>query len=437
MEKRIQGGIISRATQPNLMKKTKGLRARLKSNAFWSAANLFIGRASFFIANIYLARILGAEQYGLLVLAQTIVSYFWLGVDLGTNMYGIRQIARDKENSAELINSLSTMRFIAGLVLFVIFTSSIFLFPQTKDTRHDVFIFAGLYLISFACVGDWILKGYELFKEVTICSFLSSVTFLLSICILVTNKNHVQIAAFLWASSFLVGAIYIWIILQGKTGVTIRPKVDFSNWIFHLRKSLYFTGAGLLAQLSQTFPVILIAMAGNSIDVGIFSAPYRIVLTITMLGILVPSAVYPILSETYVRDKIRFSRLQKKLFKFMVSIGTILLLLFPFSQTIITTLFGEQYTDSVELFRVLIFLVPLILIRTSFGIPLLAMGLERLRMITSLIVALLSISISFVFLHIFGLIGLCGSLVAAELIGVLLLSFIYIKKMTIGCSDVI
>lgn len=83
---------------------------RVASNFLWSIVSEAIAKCVFFITTIYLARTLGVSNFGLFTLAQTITLYFWLAVDLGINMYGIREIAKDKENAEKIINPLLTLR---------------------------------------------------------------------------------------------------------------------------------------------------------------------------------------------------------------------------------------------------------------------------------------------------------------------------------------
>ena len=84
----------------------KSIAQRVASNFGWLIVSQAVGKGIFFITNIYLARTLGVENFGLFTLAQTITFYLWLAVDLGTSMYGIREIAKNKEHAEDIINPL-------------------------------------------------------------------------------------------------------------------------------------------------------------------------------------------------------------------------------------------------------------------------------------------------------------------------------------------
>jgi len=65
---------------------TKSIVRRVASNFGWLIVSQAVGKGIFFITNIYLARTLGVEHFGLFTLAQTITFYLWLAVDLGTGI---------------------------------------------------------------------------------------------------------------------------------------------------------------------------------------------------------------------------------------------------------------------------------------------------------------------------------------------------------------
>src|SRR5260370_36161554 len=68
--------------------------ARILRNADWLFCSEGITKSLFFFANILLARLLTASNYGVLALAQSWVLYAGLLADLGIMMYGQAEAAR-------------------------------------------------------------------------------------------------------------------------------------------------------------------------------------------------------------------------------------------------------------------------------------------------------------------------------------------------------
>ena len=183
-----------------------GITRRVASNFGWILLSESIGKGTFFISNIYLARVLGVSNYGLFTLALSITFYFWLAVDLGTSMYGIREISRNKENPEKIINPILTLRITSGLVVFTVYMVSLS-FLEIPEIKKHVFIGCGLYLLTYSFYTDWIFRGLEKIYYTTLGSIVFSVIFLSGIVILVNSSKDVVLVSYLWSGSYFFGSI--------------------------------------------------------------------------------------------------------------------------------------------------------------------------------------------------------------------------------------
>ena len=185
---------------------TRSISLRITSNFGWSIVSEAVGKGVFFVTNIYLARTLGVSNFGLFTLAQTLTLYFWLAVDLGTSMYGIREIAKYKNGAEEIINSLLTLRITMSLIVFAIYTVFLFFFDMPV-MKKLVFAGAGLYLITYSFYTDWVLKGLEKFRYIAFGSFVSSAIFFGGAVYLVRSCEDVVLASFVWDISYFFGSL--------------------------------------------------------------------------------------------------------------------------------------------------------------------------------------------------------------------------------------
>ncbi len=81
----------------------------------------------------YLVRVLGIENFGLLMFAQAVILYFTMIADYGFNLSGIREVSSNKNNKNKLIKIFSSImlaRFI--LVFFGLVLLSILVFSFEK-----------------------------------------------------------------------------------------------------------------------------------------------------------------------------------------------------------------------------------------------------------------------------------------------------------------
>lgn len=408
----------------------KTVTRRLASNFGWSVVSEAVGRGAFFITNIYLARTLGVSDFGLFTLAQTITLYFWLAVDLGTNMYGIREIAKHKDAAEGIINPLLTLRITAGLTVFAVYTASL-LFIDMPASNRVIFGAAGLYLVSYSFYTDWVLKGLEKFRFIVWGNLISSLMFLACVFLFVRGPGGTVTAALVWALSYLAGGAALLVIVFSKLGVRYRPHFDLGVWASHLRESIHFTLSGTLMALYQYLPILLISLYFGSYEVGLFSAPYRIVITACSAGFLIPMSFYPVFSELFHRDRTQFHSTHSKLQLIMLSLGVpaaVIGALFP--SEITGLLLGSSYSGSAGIFKVIVWLVPLYFLRFTYGTLLLATGYQRHHNLASLIGVVFMLGLGIVLIPRGQAMGGSWALVAAEaaMVGTMMLISRYTFK---------
>jgi O-antigen/teichoic acid export membrane protein len=406
----------------------KSIFQRVSSNFGWSVVSEGITKGVFFVTNIYLARILGVSSFGIFTLAQTITWYFWLAVDLGTNMYGIREIAKNKENAEEIIDPLLTLRITAGFIVFSLYTASLLLL-NIPVIQKLTFIGCGFYLLTYSLYTDWILKGLEKFKYIVFGSSVSSLFFLITTISVVKENNDLVVASFIWSFSYFLGGVSLLFFLYRKLGVKYKPSFELGVWFSHVRESIYFAISGSLMVLYQYLPILLLSLFFTTYEVGIFSAPYRVVFAIVSIGFYMPMAFYPVISEQHIEED-KFRRIHKKLQRIMLILG------FPigiigtiFGENIVNLLFGKNYFESEYIFKILIWLVPLYFMRYSCGIPLNAAGGQKLHVIASSFCLLLMILIGLFSTIWFGPEGCAAALILSEIAFILALHYLLGKKM--------
>ncbi len=360
----------------SLLRRSSLIR-RVGSNFTWSIISEAVSKGIFFVSNIYLARVLGVEGFGIFSLAQMTVLYVWLMVDLGTHMYGIKEIAKVKNRPQHIVRVLFSLRLSASLVIFVLFLAGVHL-AGLDESKQSVFVIAGLFLITNAFFSDWVFKGLEKFSYIALGNLVAALSFFLPILILVKGKHDIPLAMLCWSLSYLIGAMVLWQILRNLISFRFTFEVKVQEWLFHLKQSVWFMFAGSLMMLYQYLPVFLIGVFFSAYDVGLFNAPYKIVFAIVSFGFYLPMAFYPVLSELYTHEKKLFLSSMMKLRKIMLLCGVpIGLLCFLLRTQIVHFFLGNQYMASSGIFGILIWLVPLYFLRHSYGIPLAAAGLQK------------------------------------------------------------
>ena len=86
------------------------LKSSLFKNFSYLAFAELISKGIGFFVMVYIARILGPGNFGKLGFAQAFTSYFGLIVNLGLDVYGARELAKDKNKAKELLSNIVLMK---------------------------------------------------------------------------------------------------------------------------------------------------------------------------------------------------------------------------------------------------------------------------------------------------------------------------------------
>ncbi len=410
--------------------KISTFKARIISNLTWSLVAEVGTKLIFFLVTVYLARKLGIESYGIFVFAQTIISYFWFAVDLGISMYGSREISKDKKNSIGIINSLLTLRITSGLIIFFILFITIQMFIA-NDLKKTVMIGCSFYLISRAINIDWVLRGFEKFKYIAIGNIATFFPMMLLVLILIRDKEDVVIASYMWSLCYLIGGIVLLFILYNNLNVKYIPDFKIDNWMKHLKESVHFSISGGLSMLYYSLPIFFIGTFATDYELGIFSAPFKLVFSIIFIYSMISMSLYPIFSELFENNINKFYKLQYLYIKASVISGIILnLMISIYSKELIIVIYGITYSNSYISFSILTWFTFLLSMRVVYNTIISAAGLQRYNTLVNFF-SIIFFSLTFFFLSSFTnisypVVASC-SLVITEA-GVVFLMIIICKK---------
>ena len=157
----------------------------------------------------WVSRVLGVSNIGIYNFVDSTINYFSLISMLGITTIGIREIASNNGDSQKLsktFSSLISLNFILttiAIILLIIATSTI----QQLQIHHDLFYIGILKLIGNFLLIDWFYKGIEDFRYITVRTIIIKCIYVISILLLVRNKNDVTIYYCLTCTTIFLNAI--------------------------------------------------------------------------------------------------------------------------------------------------------------------------------------------------------------------------------------
>ncbi|MDI6839531.1 MAG: flippase [bacterium] len=385
-----------------------------------------VGKGLSFVVLIYLARVLGAINFGKLSFAQAILAYFLLLADLGVTTAGARELAKNKNNLQHYVNNILGLRFVLScLSFFLLVLLSIFI-PKTYEIKILIISY-GFYLFPFSLLLEWVFQGIEDMKYIAVSRILSHIIYFILVISIIKKGLNFSLIPWFWVIGGIAATIFLMLIFNSQFGV---PKLCVG--VAFLRKFLHSAipigASNMLSQVYYNMDTLMLGFMKGSAVVGWYNAAYQVVLGVLGLSLWLTYATFPVLSDTY-NDKDRFEsvcshycRNQVILVCLVIAVGTI------FAKHIILLLFGTEYLRAVFVFRILVITLGIILINNVFSTPLLATKFEKDILINTACVAILNMGLNFLLIPKFSLEGASIATFLSESVSLGIVILFYKKR---------
>ncbi|WP_016896803.1 flippase [Aerococcus viridans] len=167
--------------------KQKSLIKNVIYNFLYTGLNLFFP----LITSPYISRILGAENLGKVNFATSIINWFILFASLGVSSYGVREIAKNRDDMVEtskIFSELLIINAVLSVIVTIIYVYCIFSVPTFSSERPLHLIMTISIILNMLSI-DWFYQGIEEYRYITIRSGVIKVISLIFIFLFVLNSN--------------------------------------------------------------------------------------------------------------------------------------------------------------------------------------------------------------------------------------------------------
>lgn len=222
-------------------------------------------------------RVLGPEKIGVVNWASSIVSYFTMFAALGIPLYGMREIAknRDKpEEKAEILNILVGTSLFMSVVCSAAFIATVWLVPSFS-AEGRLFLVSGSLILVNAFSVDWYFQGMERYGYITARSIVFKVLTLGALLVFVrSNGDYWKYAAIMVIGTGGSNIVNFYSLLREGS---IR-KVSFRfGAIGRIAKDTYkLLLMNIAISLYVSANVIILGYLSPKTQVGYYSTAFRI-----------------------------------------------------------------------------------------------------------------------------------------------------------------
>lgn len=269
-----------------------------------------------FITMIYVNRIFSIDIIGEISLVLSFVTVFTSLSSLGISLYGMREVAQNRESREKLEEILSKYLIlnIAGVLVFTVLYFNIIFFYLKKNMEMYIILYLNILMSPFLI--EWFYIGLEQYKYITKRSIFVKLSSFIFMIIFIKKEEDIYLyLMFLVLGSSLNGIFNIY---KAKNYIK-KVKINFINELLKLK---YFYLQIVIGIFYNGCEQIILGLNSTSIQVAYYSRSKQ------LLGI--PSMIILSLTRTLlpsINNKVNNKKEYKDLVK--LSFSYMCLLMFP------------------------------------------------------------------------------------------------------------
>lgn len=339
-------------------------------NTAFTAANFLFPLITF----PYVARVLGPVYIGKVSFAESIVTYFVIFASLGIPLYGIREIAKVRDNKEALSRTFSELFVInlLAMLLSAFLYIGFFLSVEKIQAEKILFLVVGLNIVLSIFSIDWLFKGLENYRYITIRSLIFKIVSAGFLFLLVKSVNDYVYYAGI--NVIAISGANILNMLHSRNYVKIvLKKIQLKK---HLKPILVIFSTVIAIKIYINLDKVMLGFLAGDEYVGLYTASYKI--NIILLGIVTSLGAVIVPRISYYLENRMMDEFKELAYK---SVHFIVLLSLPFmtglfllAEPIIFVFSGRQFQDAMSTVQILTPIILLAGISNFTGIQVLFPG---------------------------------------------------------------
>lgn len=398
----------------------------IKLNFILNTIRIFLGAFFILITTPYITRILGAENLGKVDYVNSIIQYFILFTALGIPSYGIREIARTRDNEYErtkIVIELGVILIITTIAGYIILFFLLNNISGFKELKTLILIMSTWIL--FNNIGfEWFYQGIENQMYITVRFIVIRLLVIILMFLFVTDSND-----------YIIYGIIIVLMNSGSNIlnlINIRKYLSLKdielkklNLLKHLKSVLIIFAASLSVSIYLQLDVVMLGNVSEEI-VAYYTVPNKLIrlvmVLITALGTVLVPRISNCIKNRDIENYKKYINLSLK-YILMISIPC-LVGIFLLADNIIYIMAGEKFLQSILTMRILVFILFIVGLAYFLGFQILyPHGLEKYYTYSVTIAAIINFIFNYIMIPKYYQNGAAIGTIIAEFTGVLMMLY--------------
>lgn len=404
----------------------------IKKNYFLNVFRVVFGTLVGIFTMPYVNKTLGVAGLGKVEYVNSIIAYFVMLSALGIPMYGIREVAKvknDREKRTKLVVELLFILSLTTILSYIVIFGVIIHLDFFSTYRETIVLMSSMVL--FTNIGaEWFYQGMEDQMFITVRYTIMRIIALILLFVLVRSPEDYLYYAFVLVFSVVGGNIFNFLYLRKYLDFSVLKweNLDIKK---HLKPILTIFIASISVSIYIQLDNLMLGSIVGDVYVGYYVVANKLirfaVLFITTLG----AVLLPRMSRLIKEDKEQYIAYAQKSVNYIVIIAVPCMMLFYlFAEDFIMLMAGEDYIPSIATMKILSPIILIVGLAYFVGyLVLYPQGKEKIYTITTVFTAVFSVALNSYVIPRFHHNGVAFVAFLSELLGVVLMCYLGRKEL--------
>jgi O-antigen/teichoic acid export membrane protein len=367
-----------------------------------------------------LARYLGVEVFGQLIIVITYGAFFALAMDFGLYLTTVRDISKEPDRAEELLAANAGLRVAVGLLLLVGIAVVSSVLPYAKEVRWGLLIFAlSVFIESISSGYTPILQAKLRLDFIGIIDVVNRLAIFGLMYVLIRSGGSFLLLISVYVLASLLNLILS--LLFAKRFVRVTLRWDPAVWRETMRKALPLWLVLAIGTIHFRVDTLILSFLKGSSDVGIYGLSFKVLELVLIFPALFLGSVFPLMSEYVVHHREKLTTLMQKSFEILLMlslpiIGATLIL----APKLVSLLGGGEYGPAALALRILILATAFSYLNGLFVHLIISLELQKRLFVTITLTVLVNVLLNFLLIPRYSYNGAAVATVISEGVGMVL-----------------
>ncbi len=323
------------------------LTKKIAHNTLWQILGKAVGTALGLATIALLTRYLGSEGFGYYSTALAFMQFFGVLMDMGLYLVCLKEISANPTEEQKIFNNIFSLRVISAVVFLGGASLLIFAFPYPETVKWSaVIVSLSFFFASLAQILTTVFQKYLTMGLVALAEVIGRLFFFIAIALFIFYQS--DLTALMWGNvlNTLIYFLILWFLI--KKFIKIGWAFDLAYWKIIWQKT-WPIAVGIAFNLVYfRADTIILSLYKPASDVGLYSAPYKILEIIVTFPHMFMGLITPLLAGAWITKNLeRFKNIMQKTFDFFMILAVPLVLgSIPLSDKIMRLIAGQEFSAS-------------------------------------------------------------------------------------------